>query len=274
MNIAFGALILLLLLIPGLFFRVAYLNVRYSGKTFKSTIIDETLLALAPAFIIQVCGFLFVEGVLHYSVSLSTIYGLIISSASFKEFEVLRRSLGSFLLYSLVLWAASWGLGYLVRNLIRFFRLDYKYPIFRFQNSWYPILKGTIVNFPGYTHLRTSIQLVWIDVIVETKEGSYIYSGIIDDFFLSKDEGLDRIYLKNVRRRKLTNEPNDNLELISSDADETEAANLDQLQEVEIDSELDALDKRYYYMPGDFFIIPYSQIKNMNIRYFHLDEES
>jgi hypothetical protein len=272
MNIAFGALILLLLLIPGLFFRVAYLNVRYSGKTFKSTIIDETLLALAPAFIIQVGGFLFVEKVLGFSVSLQTVYQLIISSASFKDFDILRNSLGWFLLYSIVLWIISWGLGNGVRNIIKYFRLDYKYPIFRFQNSWYPILKGTIVNFPGYQHLQANIQLVWIDVIVETKEGSYIYSGIIDDFFLSKDEGLDRIYLKNVRRRRLTNEPNDMLESIHANGGE--ATDLDQIDEEEAIDEMDALDKRYYYMPGDFFVIPYSQIKNMNIRYFNLDEES
>jgi hypothetical protein len=272
MNIAFGALILLLLLIPGLFFRVAYLNVRYSGKTFKSTIIDETLLALAPAFIIQVGGFLFVEKVLHFSVSLQTIYQLIISSASFKDFEILRNSLGYFLLYSITLWIVSWCLGYGVRTLIKAFRLDYKYPIFRFQNSWYPILKGTVVNFPGYRHLQANIQWVWIDVIVETKEGSYIYSGVIDDFFLTKEEGLDRIYLKNVRRRRLTNEPNEHLEIAESEAVQT--IDLDQIDEPETDSEMDALDKRYYYMPGDFFIIPYSQIKNMNIRYFSLDEQS
>ena len=272
MNIAFGALILLLLLIPGLFFRVAYLNVRYSGKTFKSTIIDETLLALAPAFIIQIGGFLFVEYVLHRSVSLQTIYQLIISSASFKDFEILRRSLGWFLLYSVVLWVVSWMLGYAVRTLIKAFGLDYKYPIFRFQNSWYPILKGTLVNFPGYRHLQANIQLVWIDVIVETKEGSYIYSGVIDDFFLTKEEGLDRIYLKNVRRRRLTNEPNDLPETPAVEA--TPVTDLGEIDELEIASEMDDLDKRYYYMPGDFFIIPYSQIKNMNIRYYSLDEES
>ncbi len=272
MNIAFGALILLLLLIPGLFFRVAYLNVRYSGKTFKSTIVDETLLALAPAFIIQICGFLFVEKILGFSVSLQTVYQLIISSASFKDFEILRRSLGWFLLYSVILWAISWMLGYGVRRFIKAFRLDYKYPIFRFQNSWYPILKGTVVNFPGYQHLQANIQLVWVDVIVETKEGSYIYSGVIDDFFLTKEEGLDRIYLKNVRRRRLTNEPNDLLEHTGPETGD--ATDLDLVDEADMSNELDALDKRYYYMPGDFFIIPYSQIKNMNIRYYSLDEES
>src|ERR1700712_2882034 len=82
MNIAFGALVLLILLLPGLVFRVAYLNVRYSGKSFRSTIVDETLLAVAPALILQINGFEVVENILRRPVSLATIYQLIISSGT------------------------------------------------------------------------------------------------------------------------------------------------------------------------------------------------
>lgn len=264
MNIAFGALLLLLLLIPGLFFRVAYLNVRYSGKSFKTTFIDETLLALAPAFIIQILGFLFVEMILGKQVSLETIYQLIISSAAFKNFGVIQRSLGYFLLYNIVLWAVAWLLGYSTRRFIKRFKLHYKYPIFRFQNDWYHILRGTILNFPGYEGQTSDIAFVWLDVVLETRDSSFIYSGIVQEFFLSKDEGLDRIYLINVRRRKLS----DDLETAQM-ADATTTADSDAAEENPPSTEID---KRYYYMPGDLFVIPYSQIRSLNVTYYKKED--
>lgn len=246
MNIAFGALVLLILLLPGLVFRVAYLNVRYSGKSFRSTIVDETLLAVAPALILQIIGFEVVENIFHRPVSLATIYQLIISSGTFSNFDIIQKSLGLFLLYNLLLGAAAYFLGIGARKLIQYFKIQYKYPIFRFQNDWYHILKGTILSFQGNAHDAEEIDYVWIDVMLESKEGTFIYSGILKDFFLSKDEGLDRIYLSNVRRRRMIDD-------LVADDDITET---------------EELDKRYYYMPGDFFIIPYSQIKNLNVVYY------
>jgi hypothetical protein len=264
MNIAFGALMLLLLLIPGLFFRVAYLNVRYSGKSFKTTFIDETLLALAPAFIIQILGFLFVENVLGKNVSLETIYQVVISSAALKSFNVIQHSLGQYLLYNILLWTSAWLLGYATRRLIKRFKLHYKYPLFRFQNDWYHILRGTILNFPGYEGQTSDIAFVWVDVVLETRDSSYIYSGIVQEFFLSKDEGLDRIYLINVRRRKLS----DDLETAQlADATTTENSDVS-----DNDAPSTEIDKRYYYMPGDLFVIPYSQIRSLNVTYYKKED--
>ena len=252
MNIAFGALVLLILLLPGLVFRVAYLNVRYSGKSFRSTIVDETLLAVAPALILQIIGFEVVENILRHPVSLITIYQLIISSGNFSHFDIVEKSLGSFLLYNLLLGTAAYFLGVGARKLIQHYKIQYKYPLFRFQNDWYHILKGTILSFQGNAQDMEEIDYVWVDVMLESKEGTFIYSGILKDFFLSKDEGLDRIYLTNVRRRRMSDD--------LADTDDTaETSESDSLLE---------LDKRYYYMPGDFFIIPYSQIKNLNVIYY------
>jgi hypothetical protein len=32
-------------------------------------------------------------------------------------------------------------------------------------------------------------------------------------------------------------------------------------------------DDRYYKMPGDLFVIPYQQIRNINITYYIIEEE-
>ncbi len=82
----------------------------------------------------------------------------------------------------------------------------------------------------------------------------FIYSGILEEFYLSENNGLDRLVLYNVYRRTLENDFPKDLKKQSSILDK-------------------GTDERYYNMPGDSFVIPYSEIKNMNITYLTLTKE-
>jgi hypothetical protein len=75
-----------------------------------------------------------------------------------------------------------------------------------------------------------------------------IYSGILEDYYLSKDNGLDRLYLHNVYRRRLKDDLN------------PDQPNVGYLER--------HLDPRYYAMPGDLFVITYDKILNLNITYY------
>ena len=126
---------------------------------------------------------------------------------------------------------------------------DLRYLSLSVFNDWYYLLKGKLAG-----EADLPVVAVYVDALVETKEGSYLYCGLIEDFFLSRDNGLDRLYFKKVYRRKLG-------------------------EDFKRESEDDAptskwLDERYYEMPGEFFVIPYAQIKNMNVRYFYLLEKN
>ena len=59
----------------------------------------------------------------------------------------------------------------------------------------------------------------------------------------------NRIYLSTVYRRKLSGD-------------------LEDKKKTENPEE----DNRYYSMPGEFFVIPYKEIKNINVDYFRLQE--
>ena len=65
--------------------------------------------------------------------------------------------------------------------------------------------------------------------------------GLLADYVLSKDGGLERIYLKDVRRRFLQNQP-------------------DQIEE--------NTNNKYYELPGEFFVLPYDKIINLHITYY------
>ncbi len=95
---------------------------------------------------------------------------------------------------------------------------------------------------------KTRIELIQVDALINSSEGNFIYSGILENFFLSKDNGLDRIYLSNVYRRRLKDD---------LDADVPNVGYLARHQ-----------DTRYYSMPGYLFVATYDKIINMNITYY------
>ncbi len=244
MNLALGALLLFLLLFPGILFQIGYFNGPYSRKNIQSSLIDELLQSLGYALFLQGIGYLIATHWSGYTIRLEQIYQLVIGASQplyHPDFQLIERSIGPFLAYNLGLFSASLVLGYSVRRVVELLEWDIRFHGLRFNNDWYYLLSGH--NKPG---LVGKIEYIMVDTLVETKEGSYIYCGVLKEFFLSKD-GLDRICLTEVSRRKLINDQPQTDKPSSRDADE-----------------------RYYQMPGDMFVIPYSQMKNINLSYYRL----
>ena len=67
-------------------------------------------------------------------------------------------------------------------------------------------------------------------------------------YSLTKDERIDRIFLRAVTRRKLENN-------------------------TAVENEAEAAGKTYYHMPGDFFIILGDHIENINVTYYDAEDE-
>lgn len=251
MNIALGALVLFLLLFPGIILRIAYLNGPYSVKNIQSSLVDELVLSLIPAFILQAIGFLLAEHCFGFNIDLKTIYQLIVGATVDKykpDFASIESSIGYILAYNLCLFLLALALGKGGRFLVQRWNLDIYMPSLRFNNDWYYLFSGRILDEPGAIGSSLDIEWAIVSVVVETKEGTYIIRGVLEDYFLSKD-GLDRIYLSTVYRLKL----GEDLEA------KKKTENLD-------------VDDRYYSMPGEFFVIPYKEIKNINVDYFRLQQ--
>lgn len=258
MNLAFGALLLFLLFFPGILLRIAYLNGPYSRKNIQSSLVDELILSLAPALILQFVGYVVVERFSPYHVRLEVLYQLIVgvSNPQYKpNFALIEASLGHFLSYHFLLFVVAVLVGKGARYLVKQTNLDIRFHSLRFNNDWYYLLSGRILDFPGRPGNTQAISYVFVDTLVETKEGSYLYCGILEEFFLSKD-GLDRICLSQVYRRKLSDDaPGEDAPGVAiSDDDEAPTGK--------------PFDQRYYEMPGDLFVIPYAQIRNLNLSYF------
>lgn len=253
MNIAIGALVLLLLIFPGILFRYAYLSGPYSRKNFQSSLSDEVVLSLIPAFLIQTLAYVTIEPVLKINVDVSLLIRLVsqVSSVNSAEFGTIESSILLFSVYNIVTCSFGFLSGKLFRNFVAKNSWDIKYHSLRFNNEWYYLLSGRIIDFPGNAGDSRNINMVRVDVLSESQGNTIIYSGILREFYLSKADGLDRIYLTNVYRRKLID-----------DSPRELTAPIEQ-----------EFDDRYYKMPGDIFVIPYQQIRNINITYYVIEEE-
>lgn len=253
MNIAIGALVLLLLIFPGILFRYAYLSGPYSRKNFQSSLSDEVVLSLIPAFLIQTLSYGILELIFKVNVDVSLVIRLVsqVSSVSSAEFDTIESSILFFSVYNIVTCSFGFLSGKLFRNFVAKNNWDIKYHSLRFNNEWYYLLSGRIIDFPGNAGDSRNINMVRVDVLSESQGNTIIYSGILREFYLSKADGLDRIYLTNVYRRKLID-----------DSPRELTAPIEQ-----------EFDDRYYKMPGDIFVIPYQQIRNINITYYIIEEE-
>lgn len=140
-----------------------------------------------------------------------------------------------------------------LKHLVLTNNLDCKYHFLRVHNDWYYLLTGKILDFEDWPGEAADVAAVQVDLVVEGKEHTYLYTGLLAEFYLSKDQGLDRLCLQEVYRRTLISDrPQQDIEGIPTQQ----------------------LDNRYYRMPGDVFVIPYSLVKNINVTYKKLQEEA
>jgi hypothetical protein len=266
MNLVFGSVLLFIFISPGLIFRFSYLQGTYAKLTFKVSAVEEVFWALVPALFFQLMGVLVVENVFNVPVRLDVIYNLITGKEA--DFTVIRPGLLPFLIYLFSLILFSILAGITARAIIRYLRLDLYLQFLRFGNEWYYLLSGEILNLPKNSTLwynplsnyweiltkrKTKIQMIQIDALVNSSEGNVIYSGILENYFLSQTNGLDRIYLTNVYRRKLKDD---------LDADKPNPGFLAR-----------DTDERYYSMPGYLLVIGYDKILNINVTYYTDESE-
>ena len=97
------------------------------------------------------------------------------------------------------------------------------------------------MDFPHVPGEASVVDFVWVDLMVQVNEGTIIYTGVLNDYVLSKENGLDRIYLSEVVRRYLGDDHNKK--------------------------------RLEYEMPGNFMVFPFDKVLNMNLTYYQIEED-
>lgn len=253
MNIALATLTLLVILYPGFLFRRFYFTEEFSREYFKQNVTDLIFSSILPGFLIHFLGYLlFIKG--RTEIDVFTI-GTLLSGTSDAEkvthaFRTVYEKSASIIGYFIGVSFLGMLSGFLTKLVVRNLKLDRKIKLFRFQNEWHYIFSGEILDFPKVSGSADDIDCSYVDALVRTDEGTVIYSGLLTDYILTREGGIDRIYLTSVKRR-----------FLKDDIIYDQEAQTDQKEE-------NTEDKRYYYLPGQFFIIPYNIIINLHITYY------
>ena len=245
--IAFTALLLAVLLLPGILFRYAYLRSNALRKTVDFSLLSELVFVLVPTLIIHLFGWLvtvLLSSLFGYTPDLITLYDLLSGRPLGGEaLTSLRTGFPLFVLYILMLCLlASLG-GKLAQTWVLRRGWDERYKLFQIFNDWDKYFTGHVV----LNEERANFDYVQVDVVVGSSEGDILYSGSLANYSLNREQGIDRIFMEFVYRRLLKDD-------VPVSPDPATAGDRE-------------ADPRYYTMPGDYLVIPFSQIKTLNLSY-------
>ena len=256
MNWAFSAVLFILFVFPGLTFRIAYLSSPYGKRKLATSIADEAVFAILPAFFIQI--------VLRWfcNTFLSSFSGWLISPSIALRLINLEKAdptiltnvdgyFSLFVLHLLIAVTVGVLLGWSSMKIVRRYKLDSKLPWLRTENKWY------------YTfNIGGKNIFTFIDALVKTSEGEMIYTGIVRDFDPGPSDSLEGIYVDNVKRRLLKNDA----AVLPAGSEHTRE---EPSGSVSADTDNG---ENYYSIPGEYFYISFKNIVNLNIQGFKLAE--
>lgn len=269
MNFLFATVLVLLLVAPGLAFFRTYYSGRFSIKYSQLTITDQVFRSLVPGITFQLFLFWVIQSCTDYTVRLDMI-GVLMTGAKedktvLEAFGLLRSSLGSIIIYYLIINVLAAILGWGCRVLVRRRKWDRRVQWLRYDNHWYYLLSGEAVETPEYRSVfpqidAKEIDFVFVDALVELEAGSTIYSGVLVDYQLGSDGGLTSLCLWATQRKFLQTALDHPIPTAESEKDG------------ELTAPAPSKPNEYYPVRGQLMVIPFEKIINLNISYW-VDED-
>lgn len=241
MNFALPAILLFVIVLPGFLFRSRLKRAEQTSLDYSpfGRIVTESFLWAFALHLVWIAIARIAGEVVHTD----TLVGLFSSSPELQVAAThdVSRSAPRIVAYFASLYAFAFVVPTALRAAISHWRLDRSdarfSSIFRFdQAPWYYILTGADFE-PG-----DEPDYIAIAAIVEVAGTAYLYVGLLADFFFGPDGQLDRMVLESVARRPMARDKN---------VDEADG-------------------NRFYDVEGDYFVIRYSEVVTLNVKYFRL----
>lgn len=234
MNIATSSLVIFLIATPAIISRRVYFTKELSKEYVSKNTLQEIFSSIFLCCILHFVWIIFVY-LLGYKVNFETLFYLLFNPQKISDYSSITNYKLNIAAYFFSLIIVSTLISYLVRNLIRNLKWDRKFESLRYDNNWYYIFSGEILDIKKYSEDDSSNKIGVINIDVLTNSGSteILYMGNLIDFKLKRDS-VDYIVLSNPRKKIGTNPATT--------------------------------------IKSNFFIIPYIEILNMNLRYFEAIE--
>jgi len=260
MNIAFPALVVLLLLLPGVL-----LSYAYRRGFFRKTPVtlgplrDEIGPGIVWALLLHIISLALLHRGFGWMPDPQIFFGLVDGEPGSGEARGSGGAVAELFTYLASLNGAAFMLGWSAHGIVRWLKLDLRYDWLRFSNEWFYLFSGEARVFETDQSKRdvpsirmfvrgTSIDVVFDSAVVEQGDGAMLYWGLLSDYFFDAEGKLDKIVLQEAQRRRL-----------ATDADDGEA-------------QLPVTDERFYPIRGNYLVIRYTDVLNLNIEYVVLDD--
>lgn len=250
MNLAFPALLIVVLLLPGFLCRYWYrkgsweypIHVESFPEGVFKGVVAAALLHAVWVAVAQTFG----ETINFYAVLV-----LLAGATGLELQQALAAATGypvKVFVYFVSLYLAApligWGCHYVVRR----FRLDLKLPFLRYDNDWHYVLTGEFLGFPDQRPSRNvEVAFVQVSLVTEIGGDTILVTGSLEEFFFDREGKLDRLVLSNTYRRQ-----------IGKDREEG------------VEQKALAADQRFYKVEGNYFVVPYCEVKNLNVGFWTL----
>jgi len=244
MNIALGAVLIFILLIPPIAFYFSYSFGRFAKAGPKFTLLDGILASAIFALFIHAIATLIIGVPVQLNILVKLVGGDLKDIGGSISNARLSSALRQFALYNGIIFVLAIITGRFARALVVKFDLGFRHELLRLNNRWWYLFNGYYL--PEVTD--ANYDLLFVDAVVDTQEGTFIYSGYLVEFVCEGEE-LQRLYLNDTIRRTLNRKVRD-----GAGRDET------------WNEPGDPVD-----IPGQFFVIEYKQVKNMNLRFISLE---
>ena len=271
MNVVLSALVIILLLYPGIFFRSIYFRGRKADGVYRlkvnilrQPVWEQITASLVPALLIHfLC--IVTTTLLNYLVDKQIDYRFLyafLRNDSLPPAVNLNGYLLNFFAYLCFAFTIAIVTGMMARTVVSNRRLDTKIPLLRFSNEWFYWLTGRILESDEKGQSRV-VDLIAVHVLAETKENTIVYDGFLYDFVLSDlNNGLDRIVLVNASKSIYKKTARSSKQAVRMGIEQNTEENTLQSEYYE------RLEKRE--IQQEYLIIPYAQVRNLTITYIDL----
>ena len=307
MNLAFPALCILLLALPGILFRKAFARAALPMPLIPGTSqhrVNKYPVSIRP-FTEEICISLVWTILLHVLwLLLWSLLGLLQYLPCFDNAVLVLHGPGSPVLtnypnalhqlaemrvgiaaYFISLYAASFLLGRLSLWIVRDFNLDHSWMIVRLEDQWFYFLNGEIFRFSEFKQFFSGpvpkISGTYISLVVTQSDADYLYKGFLWDFHLDRDGGLDRLVLHHAIRAKFDPPPGkaESKNAITSESSATPAAvaedpsreeHHDKAQSNSDELSITDAGWKFQRVSSQLFTVRYADCKTLACTYFYV----
>lgn len=274
MNLTLGFIAFFIaIVIPGILFRRFFFYGEFSKQfNTKDPVLHSIFFSIIPGIVIQLACFTIYAATLGFEISFSDIFTIFrdFTSDNTQDTDLVTQNfinndISAFFIYTVCVFIFSGLIGFALSRFIRIRKWDMKYKLFRFQNQWYYVFSGEVLNMKKFedAHRFSSNKsktfeqdtfMTYADILLSVSDDKKeLYTGYVVDYDLMSDDTtqLDKIYLIDTHRykRKEKRFDKDGNEIINPNEENTSKS------------------RNRIKVPGDIFVLNARNIVNLNLTY-------